>query len=351
MSPHYHTRFWLIFGVLGIGLLYLLAPVLAPFMYALVLAYLGNPLIDWLEKREIKRATAVMLVFGVIVMGLLVMLLILVPISSHQFKILMARLPVYIHWLQTSVVPWLHQHLGFDPATFELELLHTRLTDYAQKVSTVALDLVESLESSSTVIFAWLAHLVLIPLLTYYLLRDWHLLLANIEDLLPRAIVGHVTHLTRESDQVVGAFLRGQFIVMCVLGVYYSVGLALIGLEFPLIIGMVAGLVSFVPYLGLITGIVIASVVSIMEFHSLLSVFPVLLLFGLGQLINDFFLTPRLIGDRIGLHPVAVLFAVLAGGHLFGLVGILLALPVAAVLRVLLLGAREAYVSSVLYRG
>lgn len=351
MLPHYQTRFWLIFSVLFIGLLYLLAPVLAPFMYAAVLAYLGNPLIDRLEARKIDRSMAVMLVFGLIVLCLLVLLLILVPISSHQFKLLMDRLPAYIHWLQTSVVPWFHDHLGFDPATFELELLHTRLTDYAQKISTVALGLVESLETSSTVIFTWLAHLVLIPLVTFYLLRDWHVLLASIQDLLPRAIVGHVTYLTRESDEVIGAFLRGQFIVMAILGVFYSVGLAVIGLEFPLIIGMLAGLVSFVPYLGLITGILLASIVSILEFHSLLSVFPVLILFGLGQLISDFFLTPKLIGDRIGLHPVAVLFAVLAGGHLFGLVGILLALPVAAVIRVLLHGARDAYVSSSLYRG
>lgn len=351
MLPHYQTRFWLIFSVLFIGLLYLLAPVLAPFMYAAVLAYLGNPLIDRLEARKIDRSMAVMLVFGLIVLGLLVLLLILVPISSHQFKLLMDRLPVYIHWLQTSVLPWFHDHLGFDPATFELELLHTRLTDYAQKISTVALGLVESLETSSTVIFTWLAHLVLIPLVTFYLLRDWHVLLASIQDLLPRAIVGHVTYLTRESDEVIGAFLRGQFIVMAILGVFYSVGLAVIGLEFPLIIGMLAGLVSFVPYLGLITGILLASIVSILEFHSVLSVFPVLILFGLGQLISDFFLTPKLIGDRIGLHPVAVLFAVLAGGHLFGLVGILLALPVAAVIRVLLNGARDAYLGSSLYRG
>jgi predicted PurR-regulated permease PerM len=350
MLPHYQTRFWLIFSVLFIGLLYLLAPVLAPFMYAAVLAYLGNPLIDRLEARKIDRSMAVMLVFGLIVLGLLVLLLILVPISSHQFKLLMDRLPVYIHWLQTSVLPWFHDHLGFDPATFELELLHTRLTDYAQKISTVALGLVESLETSSTVIFTWLAHLVLIPLVTFYLLRDWHVLLASIQNLLPRAIVGHVTYLTRESDEVIGAFLRGQFIVMAILGVFYSVGLAVIGLEFPLIIGMLAGLVSFVPYLGLITGILLASIVSILEFHSLLSVFPVLILFGLGQLISDFFLTPKLIGDRIGLHPVAVLFAVLAGGHLFGLVGILLALPVAAVIRVLLNGARDAYLGSSLYR-
>jgi predicted PurR-regulated permease PerM len=207
------------------------------------------------------------------------------------------------------------------------------------------------LRASSTVIFTWLAHLVLSPLATFYLLRDWDELVARIQELLPRRIVFPVTVLARESDAVIGAFLRGQLIVMAVLGVFYSVGLAFIGLEYPLLIGMLAGLVSFVPYLGLITGILVASIAAVLEFHSILSIIPVLIVFGLGQVLSDFVLTPRLIGDRIGLHPVTVLFAVLAGGQLFGFFGILLALPVAAVIMVLLRRAREEYLNSSYYQG
>jgi predicted PurR-regulated permease PerM len=168
---------------------------------------------------------------------------------------------------------------------------------------------------------------------------------------LPRRIEPAVSKLAQESDAVVGAFLRGQFIVMAALGVLYSVGLAIIGLDFSLLIGMLAGLVSFVPYLGVIIGILAASIVALLQFHSLLSVIPVLIVFGVGQFISDFFLTPALVGDRIGLHPVAVIFAVLTGGHLFGFFGILLALPVAAVIVVLLRHAQDEYFKSGLYHG
>jgi len=188
-------------------------------------------------------------------------------------------------------------------------------------------------------------------LVAFYLLRDWDLLVAKVRDLLPRHIEPTISKLARESDGVIGAFLRGQFIVMSALGVIYSVGLSLIGLEFSLLIGLLAGLISFVPYLGLITGVLAASVVALLQFHSFLSIVWVLAVFGIGQLISDFLLTPLLVGDRIGLHPVAVMFAVLAGGHLFGFFGILLALPVAAVIVVILRHVLNEYLNSNFYNG
>jgi predicted PurR-regulated permease PerM len=345
------TCFWLIFGAVCIGLLYLLVPVLTPFLFAALLAYLGDPLIDWLEARKIARSWAVALVFGTIIAGLLLLLLVLVPISTHQFNVLMQRLPAYVHWFQTVVLPWLHDGLGVDPAAFELGLLHNKLLGSAKEIGNLAVGLLNSLRASSTVVFAWLANLVLVPLVTFYLLRDWDVLVARIQELLPRRIVNVATALARESDAVIGAFLRGQLVVMVVLGVFYSIGLALVGLEFSLLIGLLAGLVSFVPYLGLATGILVASIAAVLQFHSVLSIVPVLIVFGSGQFASDFFLTPKLVGDRIGLHPVAVLFAVLAGGHLFGFFGILLALPMAAVIVVLLRHARDEYLSSSFYQG
>ena len=349
MEPAFRTRFWLIFSAAFIGLLYLLAPVLTPFLLAALLAYLGDPLIDRLEARKIPRGGAVALVFGALILGLLLLLLVLIPISAHQFRGLIQRLPIYLDWLQTSVVPWLSDTLGIDPALFELSQLRDKLLTYAREIGDLAGGLLESLRASSTVVFAWVANLVLVPVVTFYLLRDWDLLVARIRELLPRRIEPAVSKLAQESDAVVGAFLRGQFIVMAALGVIYSVGLAVIGLDFSLLIGMLAGLVSFVPYLGVIIGILAASIVALLQFHSLLSVIPVLIVFGVGQSISDFFLTPALVGDRIGLHPVAVIFAVLTGGHLFGFFGILLALPVAAVIVVLLRHAQDQYFKSGLY--
>ncbi len=344
------TRFWLMFGVVAIGGLYLLAPVLTPFLFAALLAYLGDPLIDRLEARKISRSWAVTLVFGVIILGLLLLMLLLIPMSAHQFRGLMQRFPTYLDWLQTSIVPWLHDTFGADPELFNLASLRTQLLNYAQEIGDLAGGLFKSLQESSTVVFSWIADLILVPVVTFYLLRDWDLLVARIRALLPRRIEPTVCKLAQESDVVIGAFLRGQFIVMAALGIIYSVGLAIIGLDFSLLIGLIAGLVSFVPYLGLIIGILTASIVAILQFHSLVTVIPVLMVFGAGQMISDLALTPALVGDRIGLHPVAVLFAVLAGGHLFGFFGILLALPVAAVIVVLLRHAQNEYLQSSFYR-
>ena len=351
MERTFRTRFWLIFTAILIGLLYLLGPVLTPFLFSALLAYLGDPLIDRLEVRKLSRSWAVTLTFGAIILGLLLLLLLLIPLSAHQFKALLHKLPAYLDWFQTSIVPWLNDALGLDPTLFELGQVRDRLLAYAREIGDLASGLLESLRASSTVVFTWIANLVLVPVVTFYLLRDWDLLVARARELLPRSIEPTVSELARESDEVIGAFLRGQFIVMGALGIIYSVGLAIIGLEFSLLIGMLAGLVSFVPYLGLIVGILAASIAALLQFHSFLSLIPVLIVFGVGQLISDFFLTPALVGDRIGLHPVVVMFAVLAGGHLFGFFGILLALPVAAVIAVLLRHAHDEYLRSKLYQG
>jgi len=343
------TRFWLIFAALAIGLLYLLTPVLTPFLFAALLAYLGDPLIDRFEARKIPRSWAVTLVFGVILFSLLLLLLFLIPVLTHQFKGLIQRLPAHIDWFQTHILPWLRDHLGIEPESLSLHNLQTQLIAFAQDMGDMAGGLLESFRASSTALFTWLANLILVPVVTFYLLRDWDLLVARIRDLLPRRIEPMVSALARESDEVIGAFLRGQVIVMIALGVLYATGLAVIGLDFSLLIGMLAGLVSFVPYLGLITGILVASIAALLQFHSLFSLIPVFVVFGIGQLISDFLLTPKLVGDRIGLHPVAVLFAVLAGGHLFGFFGILLALPAAAVIAVLLRHAQDEYLKSMFY--
>lgn len=349
--PLSQARFWLILAAAFLFLLYLLTPVLTPFLIAALLAYLGDPLIDRLEARRISRSWAVTLVFGTLILGSLLMVLLLIPLSAHQFHRLLQYLPTYVEWVQTSIVPWLRDTLGINPEPFELDQLRTQLLSYAQQLGGLAGELLTSFRSSSTIIFTWLADLVLIPLVTFYLLRDWDLLVAQVRDLLPRRIEPTISKLAQESDGVIGAFLRGQLIVMAALGVIYSIGLSLIGLEFSLLIGLLAGLVSFVPYLGLITGVLVASIVALLQFHSFLSIIWVLAVFGVGQFISDFLLTPLLVGDRIGLHPVAVMFAVLAGGHLFGFFGILLALPVAAVIVVVLRHARNEYLGSHFYSG
>jgi predicted PurR-regulated permease PerM len=199
------------------------------------------------------------------------------------------------------------------------------------------------------VLLAWLANLVLIPVVTFYLLRDWHIVIERVHELLPRRSEPHIVRLASEADTMLGAFLRGQLSVMTALAVVYSLGLWIVGLDLALLIGLIAGLVSFVPYLGFITGIALAGIAAYLQFQELLPLVWVALVFGIGQMLEGMLLTPWLVGDKIGLHPVAVIFAIMAGGQLFGFVGVLLALPVAAVLMVILREARRRYIDSTLY--
>jgi predicted PurR-regulated permease PerM len=208
----------------------------------------------------------------------------------------------------------------------------------------------ERVSKSGLTLVGWLLNIVMIPVVAFYLLRDWDILVERIHALVPRSIEPTVVNLARESDVVLGAFLRGQISVMIALGILYAVGLWLVGLSVGPLIGMIAGLISFVPYLGAITGVVMAVIAALVQYQDWTHVALVLMVFGIGQSIEGYVLVPKLVGDKIGLHPVAVIFAVLAGGELFGFLGVLLALPVASVVMVLLRYAHERYTASKLYQ-
>ena len=343
-------RWLLLFAVLVCAvLLYLLAPVLTPFLISALLAYLGDPLVDKLEARKFPRSLAVATVFLGILLVLLVIPLILIPLVEQQLRILLVKLPQYIDLLQQHGVPQLSQLLGIDPQSLDLNRLkQSIITDWRQ-AGGIAATLMASATQSGLVLLAWLANVVLVPVVTFYLLRDWDILLQHIRELVPRRLEADLVRLAASTDEVLGAFLRGQLTVMLCLGTVYALGLWLVGLDFALLIGMIAGLVSFVPYLGFIVGIVLASLAAYLQFHEFMPLLGVVAVFGVGQALEGMLLTPLLVGDKIGLHPVAVIFAVLAGGQLFGFVGILLALPVAAVMMVLVRYAHEHYLRSSLY--
>ena len=342
---------WLLLaGIAGFGfLLYLLAPILAPFFTAALLAYLGDPIADRLEARKLSRTLSVVIVFAVLSLLLVALLLILIPLLENQISYLVANFPKYIDVIQTRFLPWLAGMLGIDPAMLDLAALKSALSKNLAKTGGIAMTLFSSVSKSGLTLVAWLANLVLIPVVTFYLLRDWDILVARVRELLPRSYEPVIVKLAVESDEVLAAFLRGQFLVMLALGTIYSLGLWVIDLKLALLIGMLAGLVSFVPYLGFILGILVASVAMLLQTHDVMQLIPVFIVFGIGQALEGMVLTPLLVGDRIGLHPVAVIFAVLAGGQLFGFVGVLLALPVAAVLAVLLRHVHEQYKASTLF--
>jgi predicted PurR-regulated permease PerM len=234
-------------------------------------------------------------------------------------------------------------------AGFDLDALQQALLKHWREAGGIATQVWSSVSGSGLAVLGWLVNLFLIPVLTFYLLRDWDHLVAGIRVLLPRRSEAVWVKLAREADEVLGAFLRGQLAVMFALGLIYTTGLWLIGLDFALLIGMFAGLVSFVPYLGLIVGIAIAGFASVLQAQGFGELPWVIAVFVVGQLLEGSVLTPRLVGERVGLHPVAVIFAVMAGGQLYGFFGILLALPVASVAMVLVRHLVERYRSSGLY--
>lgn len=344
---------WLVLIVLSITgvLLYLLAPVLTPFLVAAFLAYMGDPLVDRLDSYKLPRSVSASIVFFVIFSIVLTIPIIFVPLLEQQISSLLSRLPDYVNWLQTRVMPGLANLFGVNVNGLDFSQIQKLAMQHWQEAGGLAANLFSSAKQSGLVMLALIANLVLIPVVTFYFLRDWDVLLGRIRELIPRRYESDAVKLAKNSDAVLGAFLRGQLSVMLCLGTVYAFGLWVIGLELAVLIGVIAGLVSFVPYLGFIVGILLAGVAAFMQFQEFLPLVWVAVVFGIGQVLEGMLLTPLLVGDKIGLHPVAVIFAVLAGGQLFGFFGILVALPAAAVVMVLLRYAHEHYVDSELYSG
>jgi len=336
--------------VLAGWLVYLLAPILTPFVLSALLAYVGDPLVDRLEERGLGRTSAVAVVFGVLLLVLLLLLLVFVPLLEQQIASLARLLPRVIDWLQNKALARVGELMGWDPASVNLGALREVLTANWQKAGGLAVGLLGNVSQSGLALVAWLGNAVLVPVVTFYLLRDWDVLVGKVRDLLPRSVEPKISEMTGECDAVLAEFLRGQVLVMTALGFIYTVGLWMVGLDLALLVGVVSGLVSFVPYMGFLLGIVMAGIAAFFQFQELLPIIGVAVVFGVGQLVEGTVLTPLLVGDRIGLHPVAVIFAVLAGGQLFGFLGVLLALPVAAVVVVVLRHAHEGYLASDLYR-
>lgn len=345
----YRLQLALLAAVIGY-LLWLLAPVLTPFALAALLAYIADPLADRLERR-MSRTLAVTLVFVLLSVLLLVMLALAIPLLERQVARAVATLPALAAWVRGTAAPWLQVHLGLAPETFDPQHVIAMLQQHWQQAGGLAAGLLGRITRSGLALLEWATNLVLVPVVFFYLLRDWDTLVARVHELLPRSLEPVLTRLARESDQVLGAFFKGQLLVMLVLGLYYALGLSLVAqLGLGPLIGLVAGLVSFVPYLGFITGLIAALAAALAQYGGdWVHIALVLAVFAIGQLLEGYVLVPRLVGDKIGLHPVAVMFAVLAGSQLFGFFGVLMALPVAAVAVVLLRYAHERYLASALY--
>ncbi|MBI5938353.1 MAG: AI-2E family transporter [Betaproteobacteria bacterium] len=331
-SPANRTLLALLLTSGGLYLLYLLAPILTPFLLAAALAYLCDPLVDRLEARKLPRALGTSLVLLGLVLGFVLLALVLAPLVQAEARLLMNRLPLALDWLQQTLLPWLERTTGVD-----IMQDHAQITDWlkAQLGQDGQLGAyLPRLREGGLAVLGFLANLVLVPVVTFYLLRDWDRTIAHLGGWVPAPLQAKTFEIAREVDAVLAEFVRGQIAVILVMVVYYSLGLWLVGLDYALAVGVVAGVLVFVPYLGVIVGLLLATLAGLGQHGELAALIPVWAVFGFGQLLEGMVITPRLVGERVGLHPVAVIFALMAFGQLFGFFGVLLAIPASAALLV-----------------
>lgn len=341
--------YWAIFfGTLGLTF-YLLGPILTPFLISFSVAYLLHPLVDRLERNRIPRSIGVSIVFAAGVLMVALGVLLLIPPLQTQIGRLGTFIPQATSWLQQEALPWLSRRLGTDVSRLDAGRLTQFLQDNFSQAGGIATNVATYLTSSGMKVAATIANLFLVPIVTFYMMRDWHTMLESLGNLVPRPLLPAVGDLARESDEVLAAFLRGQLLVMMALGSIYGIGFWIAGVEFAMLIGIFAGLVSFVPYLGVAMALISAMITAAITGADAVTYAYILVVVGIGQALEGSVITPLLVGDRIGLHPVIVIFLVLAGGQLFGFVGVLVALPVGAVLSVFFRHLQELYKRSQLY--
>jgi predicted PurR-regulated permease PerM len=341
---------WLALGLAFLVLLYFLSPILTPFLLGGILAYILNPLVGWLERHRVNRTFGAVIGIALLAGVLVLLVLIVVPLFAKEARMLVERLPGALEQANARLVPWLHERFGI-----ELQLDPGSVRDYfadAMKgTEGLVAAVLQSLKIGGATLVGILITVLLIPVVLFYLMRDWDRLIVVVDSLVPRTMHAKVAEIARETDAVLAEFLRGQLSVMLVMSLYYSIALWISGLDFYLPVGIITGILVFIPYVGSFTGLLLATLAGLIQFGPTMGLAWVLIAFGIGQAIEGMAVTPLLVGKRIGLHPVAVIFALLAFGQLFGFFGVLLALPASAALLVGLRHLRARYIASSVYGG
>lgn len=343
---------WTAIAGLAVLVLSALGPVLTPFVVAAVLAYALTPVVDRLDALwggRMPRLLAVILVELLTLLALVSLVLLIVPVVAKEVPLMREQLPVLFDRLHTTLSPWLAQfgiHISLDLGSLRAQLVEYLNANWGDSFGS----LWTSLKMGGGMAITIIGNAVLIPVALFYLLMDWKQVVARVLELVPPRARPGVDSFTHEADQVLGQYLRGQLLVMLAMAAFYSIGLALFGLDLALPIGVFTGLAMFVPYVGFGIGLVLALLAGLLEFASIKAVVMVGVVYGSGQVFESLYLTPRLVGERIGLHPLAVIFALLAFGQLFGFVGVLVALPASAVLLVAIRRIRISYMASRLYQ-
>lgn len=333
LSPSLRALMTLALLIAAGFLLQALAPVLTPFMFGAILSYVGTPAVAWLARHRVPRALGALTVIVTMTACLAGLVLVVAPLVTNEISQITAKLPDLLTKAQNEWLPRLNAALGLS-LSLDLSQFKTLVQDNVGALGNMSASLAGSMKLGGQFVLGLVVNMMLAPVVMFYLLRDWPELIAGIDRLVPRAARSTVRDLAREIDAVLSEFLRGQGLVMLALALYYCVALKVAGLQFWLPVGLVTGLLVFVPYIGFGLGCLLGMLAALTQFSDAGPILAVLAVFGFGQILEGFMLTPYLVGDRIGLHPLAVIFALMAFGQLFGFVGVLLALPASAALLV-----------------
>ncbi len=332
------------------ALFWLLSPILTPFVVAAVFAYLCDPAVTWLTRHKVPRSAAVLLVISAMGLVLVTLALVLLPLLYREAVSLMRRMPDLIELFNARASPLLMARLGID-IELDAEQFRSWMAEHWDSAQELLPILLNQLKTGGLALIGVLATLFLIPVVMFYLLQEWPRLLGGLQHVVPRPWLERTMRILRDVDRVLSEFLRGQLSVMVLLAIFYSVGLWIAGLSFALPVGVLTGLLAFIPFVGFGGGLLLAIISALLQGDGWSLLIGVGVVYGLGQVIETYILTPYLVGERIGLHPLAVIFALMAFGQLFGFVGVLVALPVSAALLVGLREVSTAWFTSPVYLG
>lgn len=349
MSFERQLAFWLATCVVVAVLLWLLSEILLPFVAGMAIAYLLDPLTNRLERIGVNRRVAALLIVGVFVLTFVVLALLFVPLLAGQLYAFIANIPGYVTRLYTLAlsadVPWLREMLGSGDAS-------KTFNDLVSQGAGWLATFLRSLWSGGRALISLLSLIVVTPVVAYYLICDWPRFVSTVEQWIPLKHRESAHSVFAEIDAAIAGFVRGQSGVCLILGSYYALTLSLVGLNSGLLIGLLSGLISFIPFVGSMSGLLLGVGVAIAQFWpDWTPIVTVFVIFMVGQFVEGYILAPKFVGENVGLHPVWLMFAMFAFGYLFGFVGLLVAVPVAAAIGVLLRFALRRYRASAIYTG
>lgn len=349
VNKNNHWIFWVFVAVIFCAFVYITKSVIMPFVVGILVGYLFNPLVVRLTKRKVNRTLATTIIMTIILLAVVPAILLLLGVINSQILRFIDNLPSLTSSFITKAEPILSRLSEEFP-----EFSTSRIKEYLHNNTSKTIKLVGAISGKlirgSFAFINIISLIVIAPVVAFYMLRDWELFIKKIDGLLPIKHKEELRTLGHQVDRAIAGFIRGQFSVCVILGTIYSIGLYIIGLHLGVAVGFMAGIISFIPYVGTITGFVTAMIIAFMQYDTFGPILQVIIVFGIGQVLESYYLTPKLVGDSVGLHPVWIMFAILAGGVILGFLGILIAVPVAAIIAVLIRYSIEKYKKSGFYQ-